>query len=83
MSDLVLSGLTAKEIALIDRIAEQEAGALGVAAPSTSEFAAALLKSHLTLIRDCPGILPNGGRVGTRFKGAGGVSLGGGINGRL
>lgn len=70
--------LTGKERREIAAIAEREAEALGVSAPSVEDMALALLRAHLVLIRDCGGILPaRSGHLGA-FKSRRGVSLGAG-----
>ena len=81
---LTLSDKERKEIAHIARVFAIQNGLTPV---SLEKMATELLRSHLVLCRDCPGVLPSTkpaprGRVGRRgrMEGRGGVSLRDGIN---
>ncbi|MBQ4824396.1 hypothetical protein J4729_07510 [Leisingera sp. HS039] len=86
MHDCTLT-LSEKEQKEIAHIARDYAAQNGLPPVSVDEMATELLRSHLVLCRDCPGVLPSTkpaprGRAGRkgRIEGRGGVSLRDGIN---
>ncbi|MFW8636689.1 hypothetical protein [Cribrihabitans pelagius] len=79
--------LNDKEEREIEHIARSFAAQHGLAPVSVGEMATELLRSHLVLCRDCPGVLPSPkpvvrGKIARkgRIEGKGGVSLKDGIN---
>lgn len=86
MPEITLT-LNSKEEKEIEHIANDFARRHGLASVSLSEMATELLRSHLVLCRDCPGVLPSPkpvvrGKIARkgRIEGKGGVSLQDGVN---
>lgn len=81
MPDVMLS-LSERECLEIAALARSGDGAACL--PSVEEMATALLRAHLTLIRDCGDILPAGVKRplsgAARITGKNGVSLSGGVH---